>query len=34
VHTFECLTATRLRVVCEATNGAEVARVFEVRAYG
>ncbi len=34
VHTFECLTASRLRVTCEATNGAEQARVFEVRAYG
>jgi hypothetical protein len=34
VHTFECLTATRVRVTCEATHGADEARVFEIRAYG
>jgi hypothetical protein len=34
VHNFDCLTANRVRVTCEATNGVEEARVFEVRAYG
>ncbi|MGI5816795.1 MAG: FAD-dependent oxidoreductase [Armatimonadota bacterium] len=34
VHTFEPLTARRVRVICEKTNGAEQARIFEVRAYG
>jgi hypothetical protein len=33
IHAFETLTARRLRVTCEATNGADEARVFEVRAY-
>ncbi len=33
VHEFECTTASAVRVTCEATNGAEQARVFEVRAY-
>jgi len=33
VHEFEPVAADALRVVCEATNGDEQARVFEVRAY-
>lgn len=33
VHNFECLTATALRITCEATNGDAQARIFEVRAY-
>lgn len=34
VHSFECLTARRVRLTCEATNGVDEARVFEIRAYG
>lgn len=34
VHNFECLTANRVRITCEATNGVDEARIFEVRAYG
>ncbi len=33
VHDFECLTASAVRITCDATNGDEQARVFEVRAY-
>lgn len=33
VHCFECLTASALRITCEATNGDAQARIFEVRAY-
>ncbi|MGD9494771.1 MAG: FAD-dependent oxidoreductase [Armatimonadota bacterium] len=33
VHRFESLTATALRITCEATNGDAQARIFEVRAY-
>jgi len=33
VHDFDCLTASAVRVTCEATNGDQQARIFEVRAY-
>ena len=33
VHQFECMTASAVRIVCDATNGDEQARIFEVRAY-
>ncbi len=33
VHEFETVAAQAVRITCEATNGDEQARVFEVRAY-
>ncbi|NLO06566.1 MAG: FAD-dependent oxidoreductase [candidate division WS1 bacterium] len=33
VHRFECITASAVRITCDATNGDPQARIFEVRAY-
>ncbi|MEA3400191.1 MAG: FAD-dependent oxidoreductase [Armatimonadota bacterium] len=33
VHDFECVMASAVRITCEATNGDDQARIFELRAY-